>query len=398
MNKPRAVLFVCSNDTHVRTFSPVVELLRARGSRISIVSLDNYYSQGATAQARGCGLVADHVGRGVAIARTSSFYRRSPMRIVSDVIRLRPVIRAFLRAHPIDVVVVGNDRGIIERAWLTEAHNGGCKTVLIQDGLLSRRSSRAGMRGVFTYRLKRAIGMLMALVGASAYGPALYGASGATYICASGPESAELLLERATSRSRVVVTGQPRYDGLIPGDFRTTPLFKRLVVFTTPFAHAGLGEEAQRLQLEMVEGLCRRAVESGWSVLVKPHPRENADCYRALLGPECVTADSPSLLLRAAMAAVVGISTVVEEAAILGCPVIVPGSPRNPAIESLLPEASVYPRFANVDDVQTYLSLLADDRDWRSELVARQRAWMQARLTFGQGSAASRIANLILAA
>ena len=81
------------------------------------------------------------------------------------------------------------------------------------------------------------------------------------------------------------------------------------------------------------------------------------------------TDETAAQVLATAEAAVVGISSVVDEAAILGVPVMVPAGPLADAgLEALLPPAVAYPRIASARDLVD--QVLA----WRGDAVARTAA------------------------
>jgi hypothetical protein len=393
---PAHVYFVCSNDTHVSTFMPVVRSLSSRGHESLLVSLDNFYSQGATETARRSGYQSLLVGD-MQSPSHGAFYQRSPVWIIRDAINARRSIRKFIEGRRPNVVVVGNDSGVIERLWISEAAAFGCRTVLVQDGHLSHHRPHSGRMRLLSRRyLRNALRVAVKLAGLTAFGPGLYGAGGATVICATGPESAELLGRRAQQGSSVVVTGQPRYDAL-RGISNSGARSTELVIFTTPWAHAGFGQRAQDAQVDDVIALARKAEAAGFSVVVKPHPREDQRSYgRSESFPLRITSEPPSTLLARSLAAVVGISTVVEEAAIVGCPVLVPSHPGGDLdTASMLPDANVYPRFETAEEATRILLRFSNDHQWRDDMIARQRGSVMRRVEFGGDLAARRIADVI---
>lgn len=69
-------------------------------------------------------------------------------------------------------------------------------------------------------------------------------------------------------------------------------------------------------------------------------------------------------VLAGAEVAMMSISTVVDEAAILGVPVLIPGGPMaHPALDDLLPPPERYPMVATGADVTRLVSTWRSDRE-----------------------------------
>jgi hypothetical protein len=380
------IALVCSNDTHVHMLAPVAQRLIQLGEAPMLVPLDGFYRQHA-------GDVAARTGLPVAAPRPSrsppgAFYRRPAPLVWQDVLAARRPVRDLLRRLAAERVVVGNDTGLIEKLVLAEATRAGSRSVLVQDGRLSAATLRAGGLGAAALGVvKRTLSPVLRSAGAADLAASPYGAGGSDLICAAGARSAELLRHRARALSRVVVTGQPRFDRLAPL-LRSSqpPDVQRIAMFTTPFAHAGLGCDPQRAQGEAVAALRELLSARGIELIVKPHPREDP------------AAGDPIEELRRAQLAIIGASTVLEEAAILGCPVIVPGHLiHGNRFTALLPDPQRFPRFDRLDEVAPLLERLAPSAA-RQALTDEQRAAIAQDVYFDPTRpAAAAVAEAILA-
>jgi CDP-glycerol glycerophosphotransferase (TagB/SpsB family) len=151
----------------------------------------------------------------------------------------------------------------------------------------------------------------------------------------------------------------------------------------------------QAAQVAAVASLHAALTREGFRVVVKPHPRESPEQY-AFARPEVAGGD-PADILAVADVAVAGASTVIEEAAILGCPVLVLGSiVHPPAFRSLLPDPSVFPRFDTVAE-GVHLIQRQSDPAHRRRLLEAQHSVILAEVSFSPGvSAAANVADAIL--
>jgi hypothetical protein len=357
-------------------FAPVVRELRIRGADATILSLDRLYEQGASATAHSLDIPAVEAEVARASSPPGQFYRRSPLRVWRDVLKAKPGFSRTLKRLRPTAVVVGSDNGPVEHLIVHLSQRARIGTALVQDGRLGDRApQRASTKDRIYQVAKRLISPPLGWVGFPYLGAAEYGTTGVDLVCATGPDSASLLARRAGSRSRVIVTGQPRYDRLVTLLSRRQALRKDapLIMFTTPFAQAGLGEAAQRAQEALVVDLATAMHRGGVPFLAKPHPREDEARYRELVGTDAVApidAD-PATLLVDALAAVVGISTLIEEACILGCPVLIPGSVVHESrFGVLLPPSGTFPRFESGTEAATIIRGLGGIN--RAHMVAAQ--------------------------
>lgn len=394
------VLFLCSNATHVAMFAPVAAELRRRGVEAHFLGLDEYYGGGAGEAARTQNLAIQYLRRRNGALRPNKFYGRSVLAIWRDVLSARGPVMQQLRHIGADVVVVGNDFGLIEKLVLSGARSLGLRRVLLQDGRLSAaRPGEATLNGRLLRLAKSIISPILATLGLSYLAASNYGEGDLSIICATATRSASLLELRARHGVRVAVTGQPRYDGLAqalatPAEVRLAG--RRVVMFTTPFEADRLGSRPQRAQETLAGEVAGIATELGGSFRLKTHPREDATRYAAFLCADAVVSTGrPADLLANAWVAVVGISTVIEEAARLRVPVIVPGQVvHGVRFQEQLPDAETYPRFETADDLRSILAQLSSADAWRA-VIARQRQSVVGDAVGGRASHA--VADAILA-
>jgi hypothetical protein len=402
--KATNVIFVCSNGTHVRTFVPVRAELLTRGVISTLLSLDNYYQQGAEEAALAVGveinaLARDTLARGA--SGSGSFYGRNPIAVWADVIKARRYVDAALAEWRPSDVVVGNDFGLIEKLVINEAKKRGIRVVLIQDGRLGEnsRASRTSWGARIEVRLKRFVSRCLRALGLPYLAVSEYGEGGADLVCATGVSGANILRRRVAPSARLVITGQPRYDRLMNAttDVRSENGF-RVVAFTTPFGAVGLDVGAQKRQEEMLGWASEELIVLGGPLEVKPHPRETAEQYLYLKSTTVSPpAEDPVHGLTAADVAIIGMSTVVEEAALVGCVVIVPGERiHGEEFAARLPPVGPYPRFNSREELRHLLTMLQHPQQ-RDELLREQRAYVLNDVKCTDGGAAAAIAELMVA-
>lgn len=392
----RRVTLVVSNDTHVRMFAPVVRVLEAGGSMATVLSLDAYYGQRVAAEASAQGLEVQILARPRGEVAVGGFYHRPTVVVWADVIGARGAMRSAMRVSNPDTVVVANDRGLLEKLALLEARRVGARTVLVQDGRMAPRPIPSMLGARVRLRLKAGLSGLLRAVGLPFLAASEYGASGVDVICATGRASARLLGDRARGRSRVVVTGQPRYD-TIAGPPPHEPRIDAAMI-TTPFERAGLGRAYQDRQMSVALALSQWAQRQRRTFVLRPHPREDPAPYRDALGEQFIASTASGELLAASSVAVIGMSTMIEEAAILGCPVVVPGAMvHGRQFDALLPPQDVYPRCDTVDELISWLERTRDPSE-RAHLLDGQLAHIDEEVDWhSETPAAERVAAAILA-
>jgi O-antigen/teichoic acid export membrane protein len=389
------VLLLCSTDVHAAMFAPVARELRGLGWQGTLVSLDPYYAQGATAAARKLWADVRELVAPPGVG-TQPFYGRSVARIWRDVRSARGPVRRLLSELKPRVVVVGNDRGLIEKLVLEEARARGALTVLVQDGHLgSRPTPELELRRRIWRRSRGLLSWFVRRLGGMTFAATTYGTWGCDRVCASGEEGAEALRARGVPANRIVVTGQPRYDAVAGPE---SGAGRGVVCFTTPFAAQNLGTEAQGAQSRLLAEIARTLHSSEVPFTVKPHPRERSADYESI--PWLTTRpvdESPAATVRGAELVLVGISTVVEEAVLARVPVAVLGERvHGSSFDGLLPDASIFPRVESGEDVLGLVMGLRNGSIDREDLLKREGTAFLRRVSQDPTrSAASRVAMVV---
>lgn len=395
------VLWICSNETHVRTFVPVARLLALQGVDNRFAALDAWYGGRSKAVGWDLGvdvtLLSPHRPTG-----GTSFYRRFALAIWREVLAARPVVNRLVDNHPGAVVVAGNDFGLLEKLVLHTARSLRHRIVLVQDGRLAEARPRQPTRASAFYQsVKQLVSPLIRRAGFPYLAASEYGEFGADVVCATGPESATLLAARAARArraSRVIVTGQPRYDALIPLLDRGLPDTPTVTLFTTPFAVDGLGKVAQERQEQLVGRLGELLSMRGVKFVVKLHPRDEPAAYIRLIGAAAIASGTAAEAIASSTALVVGISSVIEEAALLRRPIVVPGLfVHGRRFENRLPDPVIYPRYESAEEMADALLRLTDRAGLH--VAAEQAAAIADGIAFDPAqTAAARVADAVRSA
>lgn len=387
------VVIVCSNAIHASMFVPVAQNLDAHQVSVSFLTLDQYYHGGAAD--RLSGLLPHDVTDLPRLtgALEGSFYARSTLSVWRDVMAVRDWTRRYIADRAPKVVVVGNDHGLLEKLVLTVAVAYGAATVLVQDGVLGEQSRPApdGMRQSAVRMARRALSPSLRRAGYPFLAASDYGQSGATIVCASGDAGRRYFLSIGVAEEVVVVTGQPRYDGLrLVRQVGITPDHSvDVVYFSTPFALQGLGSQPQLLQEALIPQLSGALSLTGRRLTVRRHPQEMPLSDRA----------GPAEILRNARVAIIGISSVLEEAVLARVPVIVPGAiVHGSRFEPFLPPRDAFPRFESANEANDLIQKLDDPVYLRQVLSAQAQHMSRELYVDHTRTAASQVASAILSA
>jgi hypothetical protein len=389
------ILFLASTVTHVESFAPVIAVLAARGVGATVLTLDRWYGYGAWRAARDRGLrVVEATDPG---APARPFYRRGTLAIWRDVLAAHGPMAAVLGRSGARTIVVGNDSGLLEKLALTIAGRYRWRRILVQDGRLADqpRPSRLSARSRAT--LRAAASAALRIIGLPYLAASAYGSGDLSAICAAGPGGAATLSRRARRGVAVIITGQPRYDrlGVVGAQDATDGL---VALFTSPFTLDGYGPGPQHAQTALAADLAGRLRSVGRTLAIKPHPREDASGYAAAIrhGAEVWSGDAADLL-RDSTVAIIGLSTLVEEAVILGRPVVVPGAlVHSGPLESLLPDRTAFPRFESVAEAVDLVTRLTSGAE-RERVLAAQSAGIAGQVSIDPDRpAAVRVADVVL--
>ena len=340
----RPVVFVCSNQTHVRMFTPVARCLlqtpeTAETSGVSSVpihwvALDRYYRHEAERALRengwtDCTLLSrprgasDTPWEGGALARVRVFRQGNE------------AVRAFLQDSRPGAVVLGNDIGVLERLFIQRGRALGIPTLLVQDGVIALHEEPHRSPALHQ-RLSRTVATWL---GCRMADPRPYGQNGAHRIAVMGDAVARWLSSQGVPANRTTVTGQPRDDFLhalrqsaaqpLGLEALGLPEGQKIILFSSqPYLRYNTCSEttARQIWRTVIDGV--KALGDGHHLVAKLHPAEDLTWTRRWLGDDFPPgwtltrdADVLSLVFRAD-ALVTVVSTTALEAICLAKPVV----------------------------------------------------------------------------
>lgn len=334
---PQTVLFVCSNQTHARMFSPVARILESGtpdGLAIRWLSLDSYYRHGAEGALRDLGW-QEHSSLPRPRGDTGTPWEGGPLTRMRIFRQGKRAVRQVLRDIRPSVLVLGNDIGPLERLLIGQGRQMGIPSLLVQDGVIALRPVPAPPVPTPT-RFLRAV---LVAFGLRLPDARPYGQNGADRIAVMGDAVARWLAQQGVPEDCITVTGQPRYDvihalrqGIAPPDSLESlrlPAGQKIILFSSqPYLRYGMFPEAEAREIwrTVVAGV--RGLGAGHHLVAKLHPAEDLEQTRRWLGNDfpsewtlCRDVDIFSLLYRAE-ALVTFISSTALEALCLGKPVV----------------------------------------------------------------------------
>ena len=408
------LLFIASNDTQVRMFAPVIAALQqARAGECVVVSLDAYYAQQATeAAAR---LHLRHIAPPRAAAGPPYWSATMSQRcaMFDDA---RVAARAILAEHRPHLVVLGNDTGIVEYAFICACRGRGIPTLLVQDGLFQPKlyTPQRVQRSLALQHMLYALRRPLSAVGLTR--PRLPwrrppGFNGCSHLALMGPWARDLLVNHGMDQQRLTITGQPRFDALLASsptsnDARRRlglPTGKRVVLFASqPWVMYERWTVRQWHDLlKLIVAPVRATADL--HLAIKLHPRDDAHDYRRAIATRGWRSLPITLLenvevadaLHAADAVIVYSSTVAIEAMVLGKPVIVLDLPGNPHPFGLLAPNAAFPA-GTAESLPTAIDLSTDDAASRQSLALAAATVAHGYAGACDGLAAYRVADLIL--
>jgi len=332
------VVFVCSNQTHVRMFTPVARhLLQASGLpgiRVQWLALDMYYRHEAELALRANGW-ADYrlLPRPERASETPwEGGRLARVRVLRHGTR---AVRAFLREASPGVVVLGNDIGVLERLFIQRGRDLEIPTLLVQDGVIALHAE-PHEKPAWPLRISRGIATRMGWLMPN---PKSYGLNGAFRIAVMGNAVKRWLVSRGVPPQQIAVSGQPRYDFLHALRQHTTrpqgleelnlPEGQKIILFSSqPYVRYNTCSEtvARQIWRSVIDGV--KALGPGHHLVGKLHPAEDLEWTRQWLGADfppdwTLTRDADVLsLVSRADALVTVTSTTALEAICLEKPVI----------------------------------------------------------------------------
>lgn len=297
----KAIVFACSNENHVKIFTPVAGALAEEGFLPLFFTFDGYYAQSAS---RGTALLPYpwfEVGEG---RQNTNWWQLSALVQQEQVVEAEQRLFSLLRDKFISCCVLGNDYGPLEQCTIRQAELLGIRTVRIQDGT----------------------NVAPPPLDALARGHALLlGDGGCELNCVWASSIAEGFRTRGIS-GRLSVSGCPRYDALPqrrpPKEAQSV---KTVLVATQCFEKFGLLTLGTELALydHIIRIVLRR---NDTRVILKLHPQTmTPEPYYVLSqtynGLVSVDTETDSLSLLSQVDALLTItSTIAIEAALMGVP------------------------------------------------------------------------------
>jgi hypothetical protein len=385
-----------------RPLAEELEVMVPGEFRFCFISLDAYYNQNVEG-------ARQHLApewKYVLLARperlTRHFYRRSPVEMWRDCLQYAEPSIAHLFAEAPDLVVVGNDRGLIEKLFLHQANQHGVPTLLVQDGVLSALEGSAP-----TQRLKHLAALPFRLLGFSRLMPTRYGSGGARYVACYGELSRELFLSRGVRPEAVTLIGQMRYDTLLnPPTVLRGGEEPQISYFATSALWCLAdpeGHHAQLLEIRELYSALDALYPDGFKLMVKLHPRERREHYVEALSEldsarlEIVDDRGPFEVIAASDLVVTTMSTTWIEAFLIGKPCVISDIHfAGTSIESAVIAAPGLLVGKTRDALQDVIAQVLGSDDACKRYVDSVSRLIQRELLFLPGEkAASRLANLV---
>lgn len=294
--------FICSTGTQVDTFLPVMHSISAiEETKCIWVSLDGYYKWDAEKTLEGHKL--EYVS-----LKTQNFNQQFtklslPLMYWYLLTDIKKKILNLLNQETLDVLIFGNDRGLIEKLFIRLAKAHGVKTLLIQDGMIWSNEVRT-----FTLKsrfdntikillkdvLKESLSWIMRKLNISYLAPSYLGQGKCDLIAVMGEAAKQNLVLRGIDPNQIIITGQPRYEYLIKSIGDVHELKKRLditsnylilSVFTSAFKNVMKSNASQQQQEDFIKKLINY-IENYYPqkvrLFLKPHPRESVREYELL--------------------------------------------------------------------------------------------------------------------
>ena len=297
-------LFVCSNSNQVLIFQPIAQELRKAGREPSFISLDQYYAQGASQKLQNMDFPWAELPS--SNSNNNWFAMNLQQRQILEMSANRAIEASFLAQLP-RCIVVGNDIGVLESSFLSLAKSHQVSTVLVQDGLYWT-SSKADIKE-----------------------HAAQGTQGCDLVCTWGAGISKRLMDLGVS-SKVVITGNPRYDLVndrsteLPLDSEVLNTKIKILVAGQCFAKYGhMSISDEKLMYKRLLSLL--ANKEDVHIYFKLHPQQDEAYYKPLLEEQIhkitliTSGDSISLLKQMDVLVTIN-STVAVEAILCRVPTI----------------------------------------------------------------------------
>jgi hypothetical protein len=411
------VQFCTSNSTHIKTWKLVISALRQKNSQLKtqVLSLDSYYAQSPVTLAGGVNADDLHVlerrWSKVAYWKATGLHRM--LLVFEAIVRVNLMLR---KTYP-DLVVLGNDIGVIETIIIKAATSLRIPTILVQDGILNGNLRRENV--AFVGRAAKIRKFIFALLGINRNH--IYGHGNATAMAVMGQYTYDLFQDEGKDMSEVYITGLPRFDEYakivhsgydnsrsvetrrkhqIPGSTFT------IGFFTQPFISYGLMEPAKWdfIVETVLASICEAMEEIDCRLIIKLHPAESATDFferysqhMSALGDRVVLDEKIELLnvIQMADLVIVYSSTVSLEAILFDKPVIV-FDPYEFLDDYKFAGMGAVVHVATKDDLVGNVLSFKKNSEVSSRMRAARARAVNYHLSNFDGLASSRVADLIL--
>ncbi len=396
-----------------------------------------------TAQSQIMGLIAEQLTDCDLLAVNTTWWEYSRVSIEAELERQKIPFRSLKRLstdevekvlseeRP-DIVVVGHDGvpGHIE--FIDTAAGAGLPTLLIQDGILTKNTAQALKRpdplGIlrnlvvlplrfpaflaserFSLREKAAI-TLYDLQHRLTRGEAVYGQGKTTKMAVFGRATREILTAQGVHPSRIVVTGNPKFDrlhqvkredhGMAIRERWGIPANQALVVLLTQYfveSHIWTPEQRAEFVRSIAEAVA--SIPDTRLIIKIRHPRESEEEYRKIVtdmpNPPIVWGDAPLPELLSSVHLAIGVSsTALLEAMALERPVVIVDL-REYGTGSSYFRGSGAIIVTEKAEIQPAIRAALQDPAVRREILEQERRFVEDQAYLQDGQAAARIADLI---
>ena len=339
-------------------------------------------------------------------------------------------IKSILDCEKPDIIVVGHDRGSIDRLFIKYANSMGIPTLLVQDGILAANRAKikeTGSIGVslryfltlpyraFSFMLydtlswhqKIEIGMLCLKL-RGAYG--IYGHGDCQKMALFGNAAKEMIISEGCDPKRIVLTGSPKFDSLYYSKNTNSkklvcekwniPQDREIILLLTQyFVEAGVWSSEQRRSFVIAVANAVAALPNA-KLIIKLHPpQENETDYNEIvrnlsIDPiVCKYSPLPDLLNACSLAITVS-STAALEAMVLEKPIIIVSLFDNEVGASFFKgSGSLY--VENEQDMLSALQKALYDPQTRENMKKSTNKFVNEQAYRQDGLASKRIADLI---
>ena len=255
---PKTVLFIPSNDNHVKIFHPIYEILKSK-FHIVFLSQESYKNEGVEKTL---------LDLGIDFKKFEEYEKKDPDYI--------------LKKENVGIVVIGNDVDVIPQWFIHSANNLGLSSVLIQDGLLFDINTSKNIKNklYLISKISRLKLLALRLIFSRQYKRITDGEGGCTQIQVWGKLSESYMLNKGIDRDKIVITGSPLWNEI--KQIKHTSHTQKIVLYApTELIHTNILKQMELM--ELADAVCSVVLShKNTKLIIKPHPRENPKFYEPL--------------------------------------------------------------------------------------------------------------------